>query len=484
MPWNQSESKFIRTNSIEFSGVDVWHKDQLASIKIIATRHDYHDQDIADGISRCLNIDGFNKMYANLDMNNYSIINLSGGTLPKDVATYDQIFDTMVFDDPSRTLTLSRPNGTDLTAVIPGGSTGGGGTVTQINPGTGIAMNPNPITGTGTVSLENLGNPKSASNGIGSITVDTYGRVTAVTGGFGAGYVTDVPSGTGEVYGRTDSGWVIIDTSGGGGGSLLTINMDSDSGNISIGGTGNSTIEIPLAGGGNAGLVTDAERQKINSIPSNPTVDPGQNTYDTLYWTGSKWADTAIFQINPFQAPFGVVVNGNHYVDGELTVTGQAGFDSTVYLHGRCLVIGEGVGQAQFEFVRNDAATNEKRACIYYDGDGQMIFCTAQDSSSGTANLANGSFYLLRNGADFTRMLAYDSDFAVSPPGDPLSYPVWHEKTLEDGNVEGQTLSWDNTNKIWRRVAPAAARQELLDLLSLLVTKGAITQPEADAIAT
>lgn len=77
MPWN-TNGTFTRTNA-QFFGADVWQKDQQASIKIIATRHDYHDEDLALGIANCLNLDGYNTMRADLDMGGYCIINQCGG---------------------------------------------------------------------------------------------------------------------------------------------------------------------------------------------------------------------------------------------------------------------------------------------------------------------------------------------------------------------------------------------------------------------
>jgi len=79
MPW-QPDGNFLRTNN-QFTGDTVWEQDQQAAIKIIASRHDYHDEDLAVGIENCLNLDGYNKMRADLDMNNNTIINLQGGTL-------------------------------------------------------------------------------------------------------------------------------------------------------------------------------------------------------------------------------------------------------------------------------------------------------------------------------------------------------------------------------------------------------------------
>lgn len=89
MPW-QPDGNFLRTNN-QFTGDTVWEQDQQAAIKIIASRHDYHDEDLAIGIENCLNLDGYNKMRADLDMNNNTIINLQGGTLATEGAWTPQL---------------------------------------------------------------------------------------------------------------------------------------------------------------------------------------------------------------------------------------------------------------------------------------------------------------------------------------------------------------------------------------------------------
>ena len=73
MPW-QADGNFLRTNN-QFTGAEVWEKDQQAAIKIIASRHDYHDEDLAVGIENCLNLDGYNVMRADLDMGGFSVKN-------------------------------------------------------------------------------------------------------------------------------------------------------------------------------------------------------------------------------------------------------------------------------------------------------------------------------------------------------------------------------------------------------------------------
>ena len=73
MPWTTG-GEFVRTNN-QFSGADVWQDDQQAAIKIIASRHDFHDEDLANGIQQSLNTSGYNKMLADLDMNGFSVVN-------------------------------------------------------------------------------------------------------------------------------------------------------------------------------------------------------------------------------------------------------------------------------------------------------------------------------------------------------------------------------------------------------------------------
>lgn len=90
MPWNSGQGKFIRANP-DFSGETVWQQDQQATIKIIAARHDSHDQDLANGISQCINVDGITSMNANLDLNSNKIVNLAPGTNPTDAVNWNQL---------------------------------------------------------------------------------------------------------------------------------------------------------------------------------------------------------------------------------------------------------------------------------------------------------------------------------------------------------------------------------------------------------
>lgn len=68
----------------DFQGATIWSQDQIASIKIIASRHDFHDEDLALAIADCVNLDGYNSMRADLNMDSNKLTNLAAGTASGD----------------------------------------------------------------------------------------------------------------------------------------------------------------------------------------------------------------------------------------------------------------------------------------------------------------------------------------------------------------------------------------------------------------
>lgn len=191
MPW-QLDGTFLRVNPdySESPSGELWGKDlkSTPSIKIIASRHDWHDHDLGQGIEECLNIDGLNAMRANLDMGGFKIINTVDGTNNTDYATFGQVAGDLEFDTGTRILSLLNNNGVLIDTVnIPSGTGGGGeGTVSSITIGAGLTGSANPITTTGNIALEFLGSGQSYTGGIQTIVVDNYGRVTQVIpGAFG-----------------------------------------------------------------------------------------------------------------------------------------------------------------------------------------------------------------------------------------------------------------------------------------------------------
>ena len=55
MGW--SSGVFTRSNGV-YTGAAVWTSDAGAGVKILSSRHDTHDQDLAAGINACLHKGG------------------------------------------------------------------------------------------------------------------------------------------------------------------------------------------------------------------------------------------------------------------------------------------------------------------------------------------------------------------------------------------------------------------------------------------
>ncbi len=78
MPDNGSGS-FTRSNGVN-TGSGLWAADQAAGIKILASHHDEHDQEIADALSNRICKDGQSTPTANIPMGGYQITNLGSAT--------------------------------------------------------------------------------------------------------------------------------------------------------------------------------------------------------------------------------------------------------------------------------------------------------------------------------------------------------------------------------------------------------------------
>lgn len=87
MPW--SGSTFSRTNGVN-SGADTWEQDRDEPVNILASRHDDHDQDLADGINACLKKDGGNTATANIPMGGFKLTSLGAATANGHAVRFDQ----------------------------------------------------------------------------------------------------------------------------------------------------------------------------------------------------------------------------------------------------------------------------------------------------------------------------------------------------------------------------------------------------------
>ena len=70
---------FVRTTP-SFSGATCWAQEKAGAFKIVASRHDSHDQAIADGLTNCICKDGQSTPTANISMGGFQVTNLGTGT--------------------------------------------------------------------------------------------------------------------------------------------------------------------------------------------------------------------------------------------------------------------------------------------------------------------------------------------------------------------------------------------------------------------
>ena len=90
MGW--SGGVYTRTNGV-YSGSGVWASDEGAAVKILSSRHDTHDQDLATGINSCLAKDGSNAATSNLNLGGFRYTNAAVATSNSDLARASQVID-------------------------------------------------------------------------------------------------------------------------------------------------------------------------------------------------------------------------------------------------------------------------------------------------------------------------------------------------------------------------------------------------------
>jgi hypothetical protein len=92
MPFNGSGT-YSRDNGT-YTGSTVWAQDNANGYKIVDTRHDLHDQDIATALSSCLVKDGQQSPTANLPMAGFKHTNVAVASARTDYARYSQVQDS------------------------------------------------------------------------------------------------------------------------------------------------------------------------------------------------------------------------------------------------------------------------------------------------------------------------------------------------------------------------------------------------------
>ncbi len=78
-------------NNTRNTGATIWDEDAVATQPIDSVGHDFHDQDLADSITACLNINGANQMLTNLNVGNFKLLAVADGTNPSDGVNFGQL---------------------------------------------------------------------------------------------------------------------------------------------------------------------------------------------------------------------------------------------------------------------------------------------------------------------------------------------------------------------------------------------------------
>ena len=304
MPW--SGGSFGRTNGT-YNGAAVWQSDLGASIKIVATRHDTHDKDLADGIDACLHKGGQNSPTANIAWGNYRITALGDGVAATDAATVGQTVTGASWDSATDVLTLTRAAGNvtlDLTGQIAPTAIKATGTAdsTKFLRGDGawVAISASTAWGsiTGTLSsqtdLQTALNAKAASSH-----THTVGQISA--------------TGTADstTYLRGDGTWAAPPSGGGGGGTVTSVATTGSTG-LTVGGG-------PITGSGTLTFTLSANLQSWSGITPATKANLASPTF-----TGTPAAPTAAAATNTTQIATTAYVKSQGYTTNAGTVTSVA----------------------------------------------------------------------------------------------------------------------------------------------------------------
>lgn len=94
MPWSGSAGSqiFSRTDGTR-TGATTWTQAAAAPVNILATDHDTHDQDVADGINACFKKDGGNTATADLPMGGFKLSNVGVAAARTQYARFSQVQD-------------------------------------------------------------------------------------------------------------------------------------------------------------------------------------------------------------------------------------------------------------------------------------------------------------------------------------------------------------------------------------------------------
>ncbi len=295
MPWTGAE--YIRDDGT-YTGPTVWNQNWANSILITYTRHDNHDQDIADGITACLNKNGANTPSTNLPWGGFKITGYGTASANTDVPNWGQTLGTVTLDGGTFVATFTDRNGVTMTTCdlspISGG--GGGGAPTDAQYVT-LAAN------------GSLSNERVLTGTAGEIVFTEGGAGGAVTASLAA---TEVSAGTSTLATITvdSKGRLTAAANGSSGTAITTINGTAP---ISVSGSGVSrTVSISAATPSAAGSFSAADKTKLDAIGT------GANVSSVFGRTGAVVAASADYTIQQISnvtvstsAPSGTPASGS-----------------------------------------------------------------------------------------------------------------------------------------------------------------------------
>lgn len=273
----------------------------------MASRHDTHDKDLADGINDCIHKGGQNSATADISWGGYKITGLAAGTAATDAANYGQTITGASWDFATDVLTLTRAAGNvtlDLTgqlAVTALKATGtpdstkflrGDGTWTTISATTAWGS----ITGTlsSQTDLQSALNNKAASSHS-----HTVSDISA----------SGTPNST--TYLRGDGSWAAPPSGGGGGGTVTSVAVANA--------TGITWSGSPITGSGTLTPTLSSNLQSWSGIAPSAKADVASPTF-----TGTPAAPTAAAATNTTQIATTAYVKSQGYTTNAGTVTSVA----------------------------------------------------------------------------------------------------------------------------------------------------------------